>query len=183
MHLTRWRIGCSSSSLRRSTSGIASTQSGSPSSARRSIGRSRISARAIAVTAEPSMSMPNELATTPPRRQHPNSDRTVASVAARTDGAYTEHRLANGLEVILHEDHSTPMVTINVLYHVGSKNEQRGGTGFAHLFEHLMFDGSRNVQRGGYDHYCTSVGGDNNAFTNLDITDYYISLPSEQLGL
>jgi zinc protease len=97
--------------------------------------------------------------------------------------SYSEHRLANGLQVILHEDHSTPMVTINVLYHVGSKNEQRGRTGFAHLFEHLMFDGSRNVMRGGYDTYCTSVGGDNNAFTNLDITDYYISLPSEQLAL
>lgn len=97
--------------------------------------------------------------------------------------AFVQHRLANGLQVVLHEDHSTPMVTINVLYHVGSKNEQRGGTGFAHLFEHLMFDGSRHVPRGGYDLHCTSVGGDNNAFTNVDITDYYISLPSEQLGL
>ena len=97
--------------------------------------------------------------------------------------AFVQQRLANGLQVVLHEDHSTPMVTINVLYHVGSKNEQRGGTGFAHLFEHLMFDGSRHVPRGGYDLHCTSVGGDNNAFTNVDITDYYISLPSEQLGL
>jgi predicted Zn-dependent peptidase len=75
------------------------------------------------------------------------------------------------------------MVTINVLYHVGSKNEVPGRTGFAHLFEHLMFDGSKNVERGGYDHYCTSVGGDNNAYTTSDITDYYISLPSDQLPL
>ena len=109
---------------------------------------------------------------------------TLAADATRAAAAsYVEHRLANGLRVLLHEDHSTPMVTINVLYHVGSKNEQRGRTGFAHLFEHLMFDGSRNVLRGGYDLHCTSVGGDNNAFTNLDITDYYISLPSEQLAL
>jgi predicted Zn-dependent peptidase len=97
--------------------------------------------------------------------------------------SYSEFTLGNGLRVILHEDHATPMVTINVLYHVGSKNEQKGRTGFAHLFEHLMFDGSRNVTRGGYDLYCTSVGGDNNAFTNSDITDYHISLPSDQLPL
>lgn len=96
---------------------------------------------------------------------------------------FAQFALSNGLRVILHEDHSTPMVTINVLYHVGSKNEQPGHTGFAHLFEHLMFDGSRNVERGGYDRYCTSVGGDNNAFTTSDITDYYISLPSDQLPL
>src|SRR5688572_11247126 len=97
--------------------------------------------------------------------------------------AFVQYRLANGLQVILHEDHSTPIVTINVLYHVGSKNEQRGRTGFAHLFEHLMFDGSLNVPRGGYDLHCTSVGGDNNAFTNADITDYFITLPREQLAL
>jgi len=101
------------------------------------------------------------------------------------DGAtlYTDFTLGNGLRVILHEDHATPMVTINVLYHVGSKNEQAGRTGFAHLFEHLMFDGSRNVARGGYDLHCTSVGGDNNAFTSSDITDYHISLPSDQLAM
>ncbi|MBC8146311.1 MAG: insulinase family protein, partial [bacterium] len=97
--------------------------------------------------------------------------------------SFVEHRLANGLDVILHEDHTTPIVTINVLYHVGSKNEQRGRTGFAHLFEHLMFDGSLHVPRGGYDLHCTSVGGDNNAFTNADITDYFITLPREQLAL
>ena len=101
----------------------------------------------------------------------------------RESSIYTEFALANGLRVILHEDHSTPMVTIDVLYHVGSRNEQPGRTGFAHLFEHLMFDGSKNVERGGYDRYCTSVGGDNNAFTSSDITNYYISLPSDQLPL
>ena len=97
--------------------------------------------------------------------------------------SYTELTLGNGLRVIFHEDHSTPIVTINVLYHVGSKNELPGRTGFAHLFEHLMFDGSANVERGGYDSYCTSVGGDNNAFTSSDITNYYVTLPSDQLAL
>lgn len=118
----------------------------------------------------------------------PTESNVLASSPADANGAgrhdrFSEFTLANGLRVILHEDHATPMVTINVLYHVGSKNEQRGRTGFAHLFEHLMFDGSRNVERGGYDRYCTSVGGDNNAFTNSDITDYYISLPSDRLAL
>jgi predicted Zn-dependent peptidase len=97
--------------------------------------------------------------------------------------AYHDYRLANGLRVLLHEDHTTPMVTINVLYHVGSKDEEPGRTGFAHLFEHLMFDGSKNVERGGYDRYCTMVGGENNAFTTSDITDYHLSLPSEQFPL
>lgn len=102
---------------------------------------------------------------------------------SNNNAAYTELTLDNGLKVIFHPDHSTPMVTINVLYHVGSKNESAGRTGFAHLFEHLMFDGSQHVERGGYDLYCTSVGGDNNAFTTSDITDFYISLPSDQLAL
>ncbi len=97
--------------------------------------------------------------------------------------AYRDYSLANGLRVLLHEDHTTPMVTINVLYHVGSKDEEPGRTGFAHLFEHLMFDGSKNVERGGYDRYCTMVGGDNNAFTTSDITDYHLSLPCEQFPL
>jgi predicted Zn-dependent peptidase len=107
-----------------------------------------------------------------------------ADYGGRTEGtSFSDFTLPNGLRVILHEDHATPMITINVLYHVGSKNEQMGRTGFAHLFEHLMFDGSKHVDRGGYDRYCTSVGGDNNAYTTSDITDYYISLPSDQLPL
>jgi len=115
------------------------------------------------------------------------SDTLVTPSIDRNGGVQCDHfsrfTLPNGLDVVFHEDHSTPMVTINVLYHVGSKNEQQGRTGFAHLFEHLMFDGSKNVDRGGYDRYCTSVGGDNNAFTSSDITDYFISLPSDQLAL
>jgi predicted Zn-dependent peptidase len=106
-----------------------------------------------------------------------------ATVPESDSRPFTTFTLSNGLRVIFHEDHTTPMVVVNVIYHVGSKNEQRGGTGFAHLFEHLMFDGSRNVPRGGYDLYCTSVGGDNNAFTSSDLTDYFIALPSDQLAL
>ncbi|MBK8909965.1 MAG: insulinase family protein [Chlorobi bacterium] len=102
---------------------------------------------------------------------------------ATANELFTELQLENGLRVILHEDHTTPIVTINVLYHVGSKNEQLGRTGFAHLFEHLMFEGSRNIPRGAYDTWCTSVGGDNNAFTSSDVTSYYISLPSSHLAL
>jgi zinc protease len=131
-----------------------------------------------------SMSPANNVGSTASRRPDSPQGADPAAMSFTTHaGTFVEHQLPNGLQVILHEDHSTPMVTINVLYHVGSKNEQRGRTGFAHLFEHLMFDGSRHVQRGGYDLHCTSVGGDNNAFTNLDITDYFISLPSEQLAL
>lgn len=104
-------------------------------------------------------------------------------IAIPRTASYADFHLGNGLRVVLHEDHATPMVTVNVLYHVGSKNEQPGRTGFAHLFEHLMFDGSRNLERGGYDRHCTSVGGDNNAFTSSDITDYYLSLPSDHLAL
>jgi predicted Zn-dependent peptidase len=109
---------------------------------------------------------------------------TITPVASgESSPLYSMATLDNGLRVLLHEDHATPIVTIDVLYHVGSKNEERGHTGFAHLFEHLMFDGSKHVERGGYDRYCTSVGGDNNAFTSSDITNYYISLPSDQLAL
>jgi predicted Zn-dependent peptidase len=117
----------------------------------------------------------------------PSSSTSEEATAVTTSGSglslYAATTLGNGLRVILYEDHSTPMVTIDVLYHVGSKNEEPGHTGFAHLFEHLMFDGSQHVERGGYDRHCTSVGGDNNAFTTSDITNYYISLPSEHLEL
>jgi len=96
---------------------------------------------------------------------------------------YDDYILENGLHVLLHPDTSVPVVNINVLYHVGSKDEEVGKTGFAHLFEHLMFDGSRNVPRGEYDRYCTAVGGENNAFTTSDVTDYHITLPTEHAAL
>jgi len=85
--------------------------------------------------------------------------------------------------VILNQDNSSPLIVVNICYHVGSKNETEGRKGFAHLFEHLMFDGSANVKRGEFDKYIYSAGGDNNAFTNEDITNYYETLPSNQLEL
>lgn len=96
---------------------------------------------------------------------------------------FTEYDLPNGLHVILHEDHSTPIVAVSVLYHVGSKNEKPDRTGFAHFFEHLLFEGSDNIARGEFDDYIQQAGGTNNANTSWDRTFYYEVLPSNQLGL
>lgn len=96
---------------------------------------------------------------------------------------FTEYELENGLHVVLHEDHNVPVVAVDVCYHVGSKNEDPERTGFAHLFEHLMFDGSPNVKRGQFDEYITKAGGWNNAYTAWDKTNYYEVLPSHQLEL
>jgi len=96
---------------------------------------------------------------------------------------YKEFNLPNGLHVILHEDHSTPIVTVSVMYHVGSKNELPGRTGFAHLFEHLMFEGSENIPRGEYTRFVEKAGGTLNANTSFDRTYYYEVLPSNQLEL
>ncbi len=94
---------------------------------------------------------------------------------------FTYTQLDNGLRIVIHPDRSLPIVCINIAYHVGSKDEKSGKTGFAHLFEHLMFDGSRNVPRGAFDRYCEQAGGYNNAYTNEDKTNYYMVLPSNQL--
>jgi zinc protease len=96
---------------------------------------------------------------------------------------FVEYDLPNGLHVILHEDHSTPIVGVSVLYHVGSKNEKPDRTGFAHFFEHLLFEGSENIDRGQFDDYIQNAGGTNNANTSWDRTFYYEILPSNQLGL
>lgn len=87
--------------------------------------------------------------------------------------------LSNGLKVIVHEDHSAPMAVLNILYKVGARDEQPDKTGFAHLFEHLMFGGSKNIPE--FDGPLQKVGGDNNAFTSNDITNYYITVPSVNL--
>ena len=92
---------------------------------------------------------------------------------------YQEHLLSNGLTLITHEDKSTPLAVVNILYKVGSKNEQPERTGFAHLFEHLMFGGSKNVPV--FDKTLQKVGAENNAFTNTDITNYYIILSAENI--
>ncbi len=96
---------------------------------------------------------------------------------------FVEFDLDNGLHVILHEDHSTPIVSVNITYHGGSKNEQADRTGFAHFFEHLMFEGSANVGRGEFDKYINNAGAFNNAGTSFDQTMYYETLPSNQLEL
>ncbi len=92
---------------------------------------------------------------------------------------FERFKLENGLRVIVHQDKSTPLACINILYDVGSRDENPEQTGFAHLFEHLMFGGSINVAN--YDEPLQRVGGENNAFTTNDITNYYLTLPAENL--
>jgi zinc protease len=92
---------------------------------------------------------------------------------------YNKFTLANGLRVIVHEDHTTPMVVVNVMYDVGARDEDPAKTGFAHLFEHLMFGGSVNIPD--YDEPLQMAGGENNAFTTSDLTNYYITLPAENI--
>jgi len=87
--------------------------------------------------------------------------------------------LDNGLRVIVHHDASTPIVAMNIIYNVGSRDEHPDRTGFAHLFEHLMFGGSKNIPR--YDEPLERVGGENNAFTNNDFTNYYLTIPGHNL--
>jgi zinc protease len=96
---------------------------------------------------------------------------------------YTQFTLPNGLRVILHEDHSVPIVTVNTWYHVGSARERAGRTGFAHLFEHLMFMGSGHVKPGEFDQWLEAAGGDNNGSTENDRTNYWINVPANSLEL
>jgi zinc protease len=96
---------------------------------------------------------------------------------------YQQFRLANGLNVILHRDTSIPAVAVNVWYYVGSANEKPGRTGFAHLFEHLMFEGSKHVPEGQFDILLEGAGGDNNGSTSNDRTNYVIDVPSNALEL
>jgi zinc protease len=96
---------------------------------------------------------------------------------------FTQFTLANGLHVILHEDHTVPLLTVNVWYDVGSAREKPGRTGFAHLFEHLMFMGSKNAKYGQFDQLLEAAGGTNNASTAEDRTNYYIDVPSNALDL
>jgi len=107
----------------------------------------------------------------------------VAAAPPRLELAYTQFTLPNGLTVILHEDHSVPVVTTNMYYHVGSAREKTGRTGFAHLFEHLMFMGSGHVKPGEFDTWLEAAGGDNNGSTETDRTNYYIDVPANSLEL
>ena len=96
---------------------------------------------------------------------------------------FVQYKLDNGMNVILHKDSSTPIVAITLLYHVGSKDEDPERTGFAHFFEHLMFEGSKNIPRGEFDKISQGAGGTNNANTSQDRTFYYQVFPSNQLEL
>lgn len=107
----------------------------------------------------------------------------LAVAGAPLNIQFEEYDLPNGLHVILHQDRSTPIVSQVVAYHVGSKNEKPDRTGFAHFFEHLMFEGSPNIPRGGFMKMVENAGGELNAFTSFDKTVYFITLPSNQLEL
>ena len=95
--------------------------------------------------------------------------------------SFTEYDLKNGLHVVLHQDKTAPVVAVSVMYHVGSKNEKPDRTGFAHFFEHLLFEGSDNIKRGEFMKIVSSNGGQNNANTTQDRTFYYEVFPSNQL--
>jgi len=113
----------------------------------------------------------------------PTFGQTPASTDNKIHVAYTQFTLPNGLRVILHEDHSVPIATVNTWYHVGSARERPGRTGFAHLFEHLMFMGSGHVKPGEFDEWLEAAGGENNASTGNDRTNYYINVPANALDL
>lgn len=108
---------------------------------------------------------------------------SLLSAPAMAKINFTEYDLPNGLHVILHEDHSTPIVAVSVMYHVGSKNEDPERTGFAHFFEHLLFEGTENIKRGEYMKLIQANGGSLNANTSQDRTYYFQTLPSNQLEL
>ena len=97
--------------------------------------------------------------------------------------AFEEYDLDNGLHVILHQDNSAPVVTTSVMYHVGGKDRTEGRTGFAHFFEHLLFEGTKNIKRGEWFKIVSSNGGQNNANTSQDRTYYYEVFPSNNLEL
>src|SRR5258705_5074236 len=106
-----------------------------------------------------------------------------ALAQSKLELSYTQFTLANGLTVILHEDHAVPLVSTNMWYHVGSAREKTGRTGFAHLFEHLMFMGSGHVKAGEFDQWLEAAGGDNNGSTETDRTNYWINAPANSLEL
>ena len=122
---------------------------------------------------------------------------TVALIAAALSGAtsavtaairppkldYQVTTLDNGLTMVTQEDHSTPIVHLQLWYHVGSRNEKPGRTGFAHLFEHLMFKGSKNVDPEGHTSMIASIGGQSNAYTQDDVTVFWETLPAQYLPL
>jgi zinc protease len=107
----------------------------------------------------------------------------AAAAQPKLEVPYTQFTLPNGLNVIVHEDHSVPLVSVNMWYHAGSGRERPGRTGFAHLFEHLMFEGSAHVKEGEFDTLLESAGGNNNGSTSPDVTNYWIDVPSNAVEL
>lgn len=103
--------------------------------------------------------------------------------ATRIELDLKEHRLENGLRLLINEDHSAPIISFQVWYHVGSINERPGITGISHLFEHMMFKGSRNVEPEQHSKIVRANGGTDNAFTTEDTTAYFENLPSSKLAL
>ena len=108
----------------------------------------------------------------------------AAPLAAQQVGIpHRTFTLPNGLRLVVHEDRSVPMAAVNVWYHVGSGYEEPGRTGFAHLFEHIMFEGSANVPEGEFDNWLEAAGANNNGSTDSDRTNYYEVLPSNAVDL
>ena len=135
------------------------------------------------LTAALLLSMSSQAPAPPPApRPGPSPQRTTSANQPLTV-PFTQFTLPNGLHVILHEDHTVPLATLNVWYHVGSAREKPGRTGFAHLFEHLMFEGSAHVKEGEFDTLLEAAGATNNGSTSTDRTNYYIDLPSNALEL
>src|SRR3954470_11815142 len=114
----------------------------------------------------------------PVQRPAPQTSRSASLTVP-----FTQFTLPNGLHVILHEDHTVPLITVNVWYHVGSAREKPGRTGFAHLFEHLMFEGSAHVKEGEFDTLLEAAGATNNGSTQNDRTNYFVDAPSNALEL
>ncbi len=107
----------------------------------------------------------------------------LAAQSAKISVPYEQFRLPNGLNVILHVDRTTPTISVNTWFHVGSGYEEPGRTGFAHLFEHLMFEGSKSVPEGKFDEWLEAAGGNNNGSTTEDRTNYFEDIPSNALEL
>lgn len=107
----------------------------------------------------------------------------VGCVGFAQEVEFTEYELDNGLDVILHQDNTAPVVTVGVMYHVGAKDEEAGRSGFAHFFEHLLFEGTENIERGKWFDIVAANGGSNNANTTQDRTYYYETFPSNNLEL
>ena len=105
----------------------------------------------------------------------------VAATTSAQNVKFTEYDLPNGLHVVLHQNNTAPVVTVSVMYHVGGKDDPAGRTGFAHFFEHLLFEGTQNIKRGEFMKIISQNGGQNNANTSMDRTYYYEVFPSNQL--